>query len=145
LGREKPCPPRAAELRINPNTVARAYRELEREGVIRTVPGGGTFVADLTALSSRLLKAEKLRSLRPIARQFAIEGAQLRISDEDLHKLLDESLKSIKGDAAGKLQNSPNQGKINDRRRSTNHSLVKTFGKLWFCHPGRRRPLAQRA
>ena len=46
----------AAELRINPNTVARAYTELEREGVIRTVPGGGTFVADIGALSSRLLK-----------------------------------------------------------------------------------------
>ena len=40
----------------NPNTVARAYTELEREGVIRTVPRGGTFVADIGALSSRLLK-----------------------------------------------------------------------------------------
>lgn len=31
----------AADLRINPNTVARAYQNLERDGVIRTVPGGG--------------------------------------------------------------------------------------------------------
>ena len=36
----------AAELRINPNTVARAYQDLERDGVTRSVPGGGTFVAD---------------------------------------------------------------------------------------------------
>ena len=35
----------AAQLRVNPNTVARAYSNLEREGTIRTVPGGGTFVA----------------------------------------------------------------------------------------------------
>src|SRR3984885_12359769 len=56
----------AADLRINPNTVARAFQNLEREGVIRTVPGGGTFVASLTALGPGLLKAEKLRRLRPL-------------------------------------------------------------------------------
>ena len=40
-GEELPSTRRtAAELRINPNTVARAYTELERQGVIRTVPGG---------------------------------------------------------------------------------------------------------
>lgn len=97
----------AAELRINPNTVARAYTELEREGVIRTVPGGGTFVADLAALAPRLLKAEKLRRLRPLARQFAIEAVQLRVSAEDLHKLLDESLKSFGSSAPAKLRGSP--------------------------------------
>ncbi len=48
----------AAELRVNPNTVAKAYQNLEREGVIRTVPGGGTYVADS---SPGLLKSEKLR------------------------------------------------------------------------------------
>jgi GntR family transcriptional regulator len=92
----------AAQLRINPNTVARAFTDLEREGVIRTVPGGGTFVADLAALAPRLLKAEKLRRLRPLARQFAIEAAQLRICADDLHKLLDESLGKIAGAGAGK-------------------------------------------
>ncbi|MHB8462264.1 MAG: GntR family transcriptional regulator [Vulcanimicrobiaceae bacterium] len=34
----------ALELTINPNTVARAYRDLEREGVIETAPGRGSFV-----------------------------------------------------------------------------------------------------
>ena len=34
----------ALELGVNPNTVARAYRELEREGVIRTRVGKGSFV-----------------------------------------------------------------------------------------------------
>lgn len=34
----------AVDLTINPNTVAKAYQELEREGVISTVPGRGTFV-----------------------------------------------------------------------------------------------------
>jgi GntR family transcriptional regulator len=84
----------AAELRINPNTVARAFQDLEREGVIRTVPGGGTFVAS-AALAPGLLKTEKLRRLRPLAQQIAVEAAQLRLPPEDLHKLLDAALESV--------------------------------------------------
>ena len=34
----------AAELVVNPNTIARAYRELERDQVIETMPGRGSFV-----------------------------------------------------------------------------------------------------
>ena len=34
----------AVRLTVNPNTVARAYRELERDGVIETSPGRGSFV-----------------------------------------------------------------------------------------------------
>jgi GntR family transcriptional regulator len=35
----------AVEARINPNTVSRAYRTLEREGTVRTRPGAGVYVA----------------------------------------------------------------------------------------------------
>lgn len=35
----------AAELAINPNTIQRAYRELESQGLIATVPGKGCFVS----------------------------------------------------------------------------------------------------
>lgn len=35
----------AAELAINPNTIQRAYRELENQGLIVTIPGKGCFVA----------------------------------------------------------------------------------------------------
>ena len=44
----------AGELAINPNTIQRAYRELETEGLIRTAPGRGSFVcATEAALSAR--------------------------------------------------------------------------------------------
>jgi len=44
----------AVELTVNPNTVARAYRDLERDGVIETSPGRGSFVrADGAATQSR--------------------------------------------------------------------------------------------
>lgn len=36
----------AAELRVNPNTVAQAYRELERDGVVYVRRGQGTFIAE---------------------------------------------------------------------------------------------------
>ena len=37
----------AASLAINPNTIQRAYRELENEGYIYTVPGKGSFVSEV--------------------------------------------------------------------------------------------------
>ena len=40
----------AMELSINPNTIQRAYTELERRGVIYAVKGKGNFVADMQAL-----------------------------------------------------------------------------------------------
>ena len=84
----------AAELRINPNTVARAYQELERDGVTRSVPGGGTFVAD--GLPG-LLKSEKVKRLRPLARQLAVEGRQLRLVREEIVKMLEEELEKLGG------------------------------------------------
>ena len=41
----------AAELSINPNTIQRAYRQLEAEGWIATVPGKGCFVCGLRSYS----------------------------------------------------------------------------------------------
>ena len=97
----------AADLRINPNTVARAFQNLERDRVIRTVPGGGTFVADEAALNPGLLKAEKLRRLRPLAEQLAVEAAQLRVGAEEVHKLVSAALEE--------LQASPNESLSKNR------------------------------
>ncbi|HTF22894.1 MAG TPA: GntR family transcriptional regulator [Candidatus Limnocylindria bacterium] len=82
----------AAELRINPNTVARAYQNLEREGVTRSVPGGGTFVAENVP---RFLKSEKVRRLQPYARQIAVEGAQLRLTNKEILKTVQEELENL--------------------------------------------------
>lgn len=82
----------AAQMRINPNTVARSYQNLERDGVIRTVAGGGTYVADGVP---GLLKSEKVRRLRPQARQIAVEGAQLRLTHEEILKIVQEELESL--------------------------------------------------
>lgn len=84
----------AGQLRINPNTVARAYQNLERDQLIRSVPGGGTYVADQVP---GLLKAEKLRRLRPLAMQVAVEGTQLRLDREDIVKVVQDALDELGG------------------------------------------------
>ncbi len=84
----------AVDLRINPNTIARAYQNLERDGIVRTVQGGGTYVADTVP---GLLKSEKIRRLRPLARQLAVEAAQLRLKREEVLALLEEELEDLRG------------------------------------------------
>jgi GntR family transcriptional regulator len=39
----------AAQLTINPNTIQRAYREMEQQGMIQTLPGKGCFVCHVSA------------------------------------------------------------------------------------------------
>lgn len=82
----------AAELGINPNTAARAYQELEREGTITTVPGGGTFVADSRP---RFLKSERVRRLQPYARQIAVEGTQLGLTEAEIVNMVRDELAKL--------------------------------------------------
>jgi GntR family transcriptional regulator len=84
----------ATDLGINPNTIARAYQNLERDGIVRTVQGGGTYVADHVP---GLLKSERIRRLRPLARQLAVEAAQLRVKRDELFELLGEELAPLGG------------------------------------------------
>src|ERR1700691_1807685 len=90
----------SAELEINPTTAARAYQNLERDGVIATIPGAGTYVAENVP---RFLKSEKLRRLQPYARQIAVEGAQLRLTDADILKIVREELAKL-GERVGDLK-----------------------------------------
>jgi len=46
----------AQQLAINPNTIAKAYRQLEQEGIIVTRAGAGAFVANLDSTLSRAVR-----------------------------------------------------------------------------------------
>lgn len=52
----------ARELRVNPNTVARAYQRLIDGGVLVTRRGDGTYVADIPSQPRKSVKAEALKS-----------------------------------------------------------------------------------
>ncbi len=58
----------ASELAINPNTIQRAYRELETEGYIYTVPGKGSFAAEQTDVNVRR-NEELLKEFDEIVRE----------------------------------------------------------------------------
>ena len=67
----------AVELRINSNTVARAYSELEREGIISTQQGRGTFVC---ALPLEQGDTEKEKQLDKLLSAFITEAFSLGFS-----------------------------------------------------------------
>jgi len=86
----------AVKLTINPNTVSRVYQELEREGVIQTARGLGTFVAHCRQeygekQEARLDKA--LEALMVEAYQLAVEPKTLQESFEKKLEIWRERLR----------------------------------------------------
>ncbi|SHJ72735.1 GntR family transcriptional regulator [Desulfofundulus thermosubterraneus] len=71
----------ALQLSINPNTVSRAYQELEHEGIIYTLRGRGTFVA---ASSHTLTDRERLRRLNEAVEKLFVEAYQLRCTPAEV-------------------------------------------------------------
>ncbi len=53
----------ALALRINPNTVARAYRLLQQEGILESRPGGGNFIAEVPAAARTEERTRRLDEL----------------------------------------------------------------------------------
>lgn len=75
----------AEQLVINPNTVARAYLELERAGVVIKRHGTGTFVADSPPSVS---KAQRQKILGERADALLTEARQLGVEFEEVVELL---------------------------------------------------------
>ena len=80
----------AAELVINPNTVARAYRELEHDGLLEGVPGRGSFV---TYGHPRLRDEERRRRLQGFLDQLWAEGRALGYSSDELAEIVSDALR----------------------------------------------------
>ena len=77
----------AVDLAINPNTVMRAYRELELGGLLETHQGTGTFVAN-KKLERK--EAERERQLTELAREFAVRVGAAGFAIEELVERLSE-------------------------------------------------------
>ena len=75
----------AEQLRINPNTVARAYLELQREGVIVTRQGSGTVVAEA---KSPMPRRDKLRILARTADVLLTDASHLDVPLDDVIELV---------------------------------------------------------
>ena len=82
--------PLAEELVINANTVAKAYRELEREGVVELKQGAGAFVADTA--TTRKGGADKFRGAQPLIARTVDELRGRGLSDDEIRRLFEAEL-----------------------------------------------------
>jgi len=84
--------PLAEQLVINPNTVAKAYRELEHEGVIELRHGAGAFVS---AQARGRKASDALRGAQPIVAG-AVEKLRARgLTDEEIRRLFEAELAGL--------------------------------------------------
>ena len=87
----------ALELTVNPNTIARAYRELENSGILQSYQGRGTFVSTVVTAARRedkeLILRQKLQELMQEARQLNVDRSRLEVLfDEVLEGWEEEEL-----------------------------------------------------
>ena len=76
----------AEKLVINPNTVARAYRELESAGIVEKRRTAGTYVSDQ---GSPLARRERLKILTDRIDALLVEARQMDIPFDDVVKLIE--------------------------------------------------------
>jgi GntR family transcriptional regulator len=77
----------AERLLINPNTVARAYRELEMAGIVEKRRTAGTYVSDQ---GSPLARRERMKILSQRIDALLAEARQMDVGQEDLMKLIEQ-------------------------------------------------------
>jgi GntR family transcriptional regulator len=82
--------PLAEELRVNRNTIGKAYAELERRGVIETRPGKGCFLKQNNSPYRAKVREEMLTEQIDA---MIVQAHHLQIDEENLQRLLQERLK----------------------------------------------------
>lgn len=87
----------AEQLVINPNTVARAYRELEMAGVVTKRRTAGTYVSDA---ASPLARRERLKIITERIDALLAESRQMKIDLEELLELIHERNEAMNAAAA---------------------------------------------
>lgn len=87
----------AEDLVMNPNTVARAYRELEHEGIIELKHGSGAFIGESPAWKAKVTK--KAQAVMQSAVERLVASG---LSGDEIRRLVENELALLRDD--GKLQ-----------------------------------------
>ncbi len=82
----------ALELAVNPNTVARAYLDLEYEGIIYKRQGAGTFVS---SQGVEMSKNERRKVLSELIEKALVEGVNLGLDERELRETFERVLEKI--------------------------------------------------
>lgn len=83
----------AQELTINPNTIQKAYRELEHQGYIYSVPGKGKYVAPQADTTNN----EKVKKMKKDLVKLISEALYLGMKKDDILSLIHIAEQSVKG------------------------------------------------
>ena len=84
----------AQELAINPNTIQKAYGELERQGVIYSLKGRGSFVGSSLQELRNIQQNERLEELAALSKELY----QLQVPQEELYAVIQQVYKQQKED-----------------------------------------------
>ena len=83
----------AGQLVINPNTIAKAYRQLEGESIIVTRPGSGAFVAEL---DSNLSRSVRRKALTEHLERLVVDAVHMQIDRKTLTQWFESTLDKFK-------------------------------------------------
>jgi GntR family transcriptional regulator len=84
-----------AKLAINPNTVLKAYRDLEREGLVTSRPGAGTFIRADIRIGPRVGQA----ALRSSLSRWMQRAREAGLDEGDLRALFEEAVQQQSDDS----------------------------------------------
>ncbi len=73
------------ELSVNPNTIQKAYSELDAKGIARSVPGKGCFVAEAAGDALKNEGKKKLLQLTELVREMSLSG----VTKEEIMKAVE--------------------------------------------------------
>ena len=79
----------AAEIVVSPNTIVKAYSELQHEGLVELRHGSGAYVTAKRRVKSR---AELVRAAQARVREFIENLRDEGLSDEEIHRMVDAEL-----------------------------------------------------
>lgn len=87
----------AKQLTINPNTIQKAYAELENQGYLYSVPGKGSFVAGVVLKP----QSEKLAALKKELIKITSEMMFLGLEKEEIIRIIGQTEEMVKGGETG--------------------------------------------
>lgn len=109
----------AQQARVNPNTVQRAYREMEQMGLTETLRGQGTFIRN----DPSLVRQIRVEMAQEALRNFVLEMRSLGFKDDEVMQLTEEALQeTANAEVSAKAQLEPDTARTRSRKEETDHA-----------------------
>jgi GntR family transcriptional regulator len=80
----------ATDLRVNFNTIARAYRIMDESGIISTQQGRGTYILEMP--NPEVIGSMRVKALEDLTRRYIEDAERLGVAPDELHKILNEQV-----------------------------------------------------